>query len=325
MSSILTITFNPCIDVNTTVPSIRPDVKLRCSTPFRQPGGGGINVARVVKRLGGDPTAIYLAGGDNGRILTQMLQAEGVRSLVLESDAIVREDLTVIDNSTGKQFRFIMPGPTIDDKAVSQLPEIIDREDNLEFMVVSGSFPPGLSTGILKQLAEQAARKGIKVIVDSSGDALRCALSVGVYLVKPSVRELISLSGLPENFKEADIDSVTRQWVDAGHCEVMVVSLGAAGALLATAGETTRIPTPSVRTVSTVGAGDSMVAGIVWSLSVGKTLEEAVEFGCACGAATTMAPGTSLCSRQDVESILAKRQGSQCLPADGGDDNHSLV
>jgi 6-phosphofructokinase 2 len=313
MSSILTITINPCIDVNTTVAGIRPEAKLRCSAPLRQPGGGGINVARVIKRLGGDPTAVYLAGGDNGRLLNQMLQAEGVRSLVLESNAIVREDLTVMDKSSGKQYRFIMPGPMIDDKVVSQLPEIIDREVDLKYIVVSGSFPPGLSTGILKQLSAQAASKGSKMIVDSSGEALRCALSAGVYLVKPSVRELISLSGVPEDLKEADIGSLARQWVDGGHCEVMVVSLGAAGALMATPGRIVRIPVPSVRTISTVGAGDSMVAGIVWSLSAGKSLEEAAAFGCACGAAATMNPGTSLCRRQDVESIMAKMHEGQLL------------
>ncbi|MDP4215609.1 MAG: PfkB family carbohydrate kinase, partial [Bacteroidota bacterium] len=225
MSSIVTITFNPCIDVNTTVAGIRPDSKLRCSTPFRQPGGGGINVARVIRRLGGDPTAVYLASGDNGRQLTQMLQAEGIRCLVLESDATVREDLTVMDNSSGKQYRFIMPGPTIDNKAVSRLPEIIDREEDLKFLVISGSFPPGLSTDVLRQLAAQSARKGIRMVVDSSGEALRCALSAGVYLIKPSVRELISLSEMPgrsgtpdrprspEDLTETEIGSLAGQWV----------------------------------------------------------------------------------------------------------------
>src|SRR6266568_3466019 len=153
MAAIITITFNPCIDVNVTVPALAPESKLRCSDLLLQPGGGGINVARAIRRLGGDVTAIYLAAGDNGKELTRMLEEEGVSSIVLPIDGKVRESLNVVDTSTGLQYRFILPGPVISDDALKALPAIIGQWEDVEYLVVSGSLPPGLSTRIFDELA----------------------------------------------------------------------------------------------------------------------------------------------------------------------------
>jgi 6-phosphofructokinase 2 len=325
MPAILTITFNPCIDVNVTVPALVPESKLRCSTPLLQPGGGGINVARAVRRLGGEATAIYLASGDNGKKLTRMLEEEGVRSIVMPIAGCTRESLIVVDKSSGLQYRFILPGPAVPDQALKDLPEIIRLQENVKFIVVSGSLPPGLSAGIFDMLATVAGKKGIRLVVDTSGKALQQAVAAGVYMIKPSVRELIALAG-GENEKNAPVEALAKKLVSGGNCRVVVVSMGEAGALLVTEDLVKRVVPPVVKTVSTVGAGDSMVAGIVWSLSLGKGLEEAVEYGCACGTAATMNAGTTLCHREDVDILFARMHKSYSIPNFISDDqNYTLL
>ncbi|HTI10553.1 MAG TPA: 1-phosphofructokinase family hexose kinase [Puia sp.] len=306
MAAIITITFNPCIDVNVTVPALTPEIKLRCSDVLLQPGGGGINVARAIRRLGGDVTAIYLAAGDSGKELTGMLEKEGVSSVVLPILGKVRESLNVVDKSSGLQYRFILPGPAISDEVLEGLPGIIDLQDNLEFIIVSGSLPPGLSTRIFDELAAIAGRKGIRLIVDTSGPALQAAVAAGVYMIKASTGELSSLAGGQGGKDIIDITSLAQRVIAHSKCQVVVVSLGGEGALLVTDGSVKKISPPAVKTVSTTGAGDSMVAGIVWSLSKGKSLEKAVAYGCACGTASTMNPGTTLFRPEDVDRIVAR-------------------
>ena len=326
MSAIITITFNPCIDVHVSVAALIPELKLRCGAPLLQPGGGGINVARAIKQLGGDATAIYLAAGNNGKELTRMLEEEGIRSVVLSTDGNTRENLMVVDRSTGSQYRFILPGPAVANSALKNLAEIIDQE-NPGFMVVSGSLPPGLDTSIFSELAAIAAKKGIRLVVDTSEEALKKAVESGVYMIKPSIRELISLARMEGNernidIKNINIEALAKKLIVNGNCRVVVVSLGADGALLVTNDHVCKILPPSVKAISTVGAGDSMVAGIVWKLSLGKEVEEAVEYGCACGSAAIMNPGTSLCHLQDVEKIYAQMHQEHYISCD---QNYTLL
>ena len=316
MSSIITITFNPCIDVNSTIHSLAPDEKLRCSTPILYPGGGGINVSRAIKKLGGESTALYLAAGSNGRELTRMLDEEGIQSIVMEIKGNTRENLAVVDNSNGKQYRFIMPGPLVDDSALINLTKIISSQKDLRYIVVSGSLPPGMSIQVFDELAKIAERNAIRLIVDTSGQALKKAISSGVYMIKPSVRELLFLSGLKEDEINVEMVGLVKNLLRWSYCQVIVLSMGPAGALLATKDMVRMIRPPSVSPVSTVGAGDSLVAGIVWSLSQGRDLEEAVAYGCAAGTATTLKPGTSLCQLEDVETLFNKMKEDLTLVDD---------
>ncbi|MES1160865.1 MAG: 1-phosphofructokinase family hexose kinase [Bacteroidota bacterium] len=325
MATILTITFNPCIDVNVTVPALAPEIKLRCSDLLLQPGGGGINVARAIRRLGGDVTAIYLAAGDSGKELTAMLEQEGVHAVVIPIDGKVRESLNVVDKSSGLQYRFILPGPVVTDQVLAGLPGIIDLQGKVEFMIVSGSLPPGLSTGIFDELAAIAGRKGIKLIIDTSGPALKAAVAAGVYMIKASIGELSSLASGQGGKDTIDVTSLAQRLIADGKCQVVVVSLGGEGALLLTDGSVKRISPPAVKTVSTTGAGDSMVAGIVWSLSKGKGLEEAIAYGCACGTASTMNPGTTLFRPEDIGKIVARVHIGRAQPEYISDDENYKI
>jgi 6-phosphofructokinase 2 len=304
MSSIVTITFNPCIDLNTTVPGLMPDHKLRCSIPLTYPGGGGINVSRAIKRIGGESMAIYLAGGSNGKLLARLLQAEGIRSILAETICNTRENLMVVDLSNGKQYRFVLPGPFVEEAAVKNLMEIVAMQKDAEYMVVSGSLPPGLSTKVFEDLARISCKNAIRLIVDSSGEALKQAVVSGVYMIKPSIRELLLLSGLKEDELNADLEALSKELLKRYDCQVVVLSMGASGALLVTNDMVRRIRPPAVKPVSTIGSGDCLLAGIVWKLSQGKGLEEAVTYGCAAGAAATLNPGTQLFKPLDVENLF---------------------
>jgi 6-phosphofructokinase 2 len=302
MSNILTITFNPAIDKSTTIPSLAPEKKLRCSSPHFEPGGGGINVARAIKKLGGHAKAIYPAGGHTGNFLNDLLLKEGVPTESVQINSYTRENLIVLDTTTNQQYRFGMPGSEVYEDEWKQCLHLIEKEPDAEFIVASGSLPPGVPTDIYAQIATICKKKGAKLIVDTSGEALQKAAKEGVYLLKPNLAELSSLVGKEEIHIEL-VDNVARDIIQKGQCEIIIVSLGPAGAALITKDEEIHATPPVVRKKSTVGAGDSMVAGIVLSLSKGWQMEQALRYGVACGTAATMNPGTELCRPEDVERL----------------------
>ena len=307
MSSIITITLNPAIDKSTSINVMVPEKKMKCTAPLFEPGGGGVNVARAIKKLGGNATAIYLAGGYTGKFFTQLLDKEKIESEVIEIAQHTRENLIVLDNSSNLQYRFGMPGPVIAENEWKQLLNTIEKINDAHFIVASGSVPEGVPLDIFARIASIAKRKNAKFIADTSGEALQYAANEGVYLLKPNLGELSSLAGKEELNIEM-VDKVAKAVIAKGQCEAMVVSMGAAGAMLVTKEDSQQITPPAVIRKSTVGAGDSMVAGIVLSLLKGKTLHEAVQYGVACGTAATMNWGTELCRQEDVEKIYATMQ-----------------
>jgi 6-phosphofructokinase 2 len=301
--SIVTLTINPCIDLSAAVDHVVPDRKLRCGPPRREPGGGGINVARAIRKLGGEALAIYPAGGAAGELLRSLLAAEGVSQRPLPIAGWTRENFNVREETTGHQFRFVLPGPEL--SAAEQdscFAEVAALEPFPEYLVASGSLSPGVPVDFLARVARLTRERGGRFVLDASGEAARQALEEGVFLVKPSLREFQHLTGLPDA-EESHLVSESKRWIEAGRCEVVVLSLGAAGVLWVTAGSRERLPSPTVPVRSTVGAGDSMLAGIVLRLQQGRPLPEALRFGVAAGAATVMNPGTELCHRADAERL----------------------
>jgi 6-phosphofructokinase 2 len=303
MPSIVTVTMNPAVDESTSVPYVLPDRKLRCQAPIYEPGGGGINVARAIRKLGGDALAGFPVAGPAGALLTRLLDGEGVRHTSFPIAQWTRENLNVLEEVSGRQFRFCMPGPTLAEREWGAVLEWIERLQPLpEHLVASGSLPPGVPVDFYARVAAMARQRGTRLVLDSSGEPLARAVEVGVYLLKPSLHELQTLTG-EHDLDEPQLASLAAAVVKRGWCEVLVLSLGAGGALWATAAQRERLAAPAVRVRSSVGAGDSMVAGIVLSLAHGRPLPEAVRFGVAAGAAAVMNPGTALCRREDVERL----------------------
>ncbi|WP_159474439.1 1-phosphofructokinase family hexose kinase [Dyadobacter sp. 3J3] len=301
---IVTLTINPALDKSANVDRIFPDYKLRCDTPNFEAGGGGINVAKAIHRLGGNPVAVFTIGGPTGQRLHKLVKSEGVETLVIETKQWTRENFHVLETSTGFQYRFGVPGSELMPTEVRSILETIEEFDpKPSYIIASGSLPPGAPDDFYGQIAKIAHKQGARFIADASGDALKSATEAGVYLLKPNITELSQLVGV-DKLEMDDVDDAARALIIRNQCEVVVVSMGAMGAMLVTADQVEHIPAPPVKKKSAVGAGDSMVAGIVWTLSQGKSLREAVRMGVACGSAATMSAGSELFRMQDVNKLM---------------------
>ena len=303
MKTVLTMSLNPAIDKSSSVPHVVTERKLYCRPPRFEPGGGGVNVSRAIRKLGGESKLLYAAGGLAGKKLQELLNDEGLDHHPLPVEGSIRDNLVILEESTGLQYRFGMPGPEFQQKEWERfLQELSTTEPAPDYLVAGGSLPPGVPADFFAQLARVGKKRGAKIIIDASGEALEKAIQEGVYLIKPNVREFRELFG--ENISESEIKTEAQKLVKNGRCEVVVISLGAAGALMVTKEITEHIPSPTVPIVSKVGAGDSMVAGIVLSLSRGRSIRESILFGVAAGTAAVMTPGTELCRREDVERLF---------------------
>jgi 6-phosphofructokinase 2 len=305
VAAIVTLTMNPALDIATATDRVVPTHKLRCEAPRYDPGGGGINVARAVHALGGDALAIFPAGGSAGEMIGHLLHIEGVLHHVIQINGFTRESLAVEERETGDQYRFLLPGPEIGpadqerclDRLAAALP-------GATYVVASGSLPLGVPEDFYARVANLAQRHGKRFVLDTSGPALTAA-GRGVHLLKPSLRELEHLVGRHIN-DEQDEEQAVHELIAQGRAEIVVLSLGARGALVATAQGSERIAAIPVEAESTVGAGDSMLAGIVLGLCRDLALGEAVRFGVAAGTAALLGSGTQLCRRDDVEQMYTE-------------------
>lgn len=305
MVRIYTLTLAPSLDSATITPQIYPEGKLRCTAPVFEPGGGGINVARAIAHLGGKATAIFPAGGATGEHLTALLLDEQVSADTVKTQDWTRQNLHVHVESGSEQYRFVMPGAALSDDEFRQLEEKVLGIESGSILVISGSLPPGVDVKKLTQLIQAAQQQGLRIIVDSSGEALAAALEVGgLELVKPNQKEL---SGLvkrdldePDAVRQAAIDLVK-----SGKVRRVVVSLGPQGALAVDGDNCVQVVPPPMKSQSTVGAGDSMVGAMTLKLAQDASLEEMTRYGVAAGSAATINKGTRLCAREDTDKIFA--------------------
>jgi 6-phosphofructokinase 2 len=313
MHSILTITLNPAIDKNFMVDRLVPDHKLRCDNPKVDPGGGGVNVARAINRLGGRAKAMVLAGGRNGKYLTDLLAEQGLETWCIDSGEETRENITISETTSNKQYRLVLDGPTvgvgIQEKVLASL-QALDPFPGI--VVASGSLPPGVPEDFFARIGAIVSQKKSKYILDTSGKALEAGAGQGVYLLKPNLRELSVLSGKEELVLD-QVDDAADLLIKKGSAQVVVVSLGPGGAMLVHKDGYRHIPSPTVPRKSTVGAGDSMVGGMVHAMQLGLGLEEMVMMGVACGTAATMNEGTQLFKPEDAQRLfdwIRKQKGS---------------
>lgn len=305
---IVTLTLNPALDKSANVDQVVPERKLRCDQPKFDPGGGGLNVARAIRTLGGEARALWTKGGHPGEMMHQLLNDEGVLHEPIAISDMTRENLIVYEIVTGLQYRFGMPGPILSEADAQACLEAVARlEADAEFLVISGSLPPGVPDDFCAEVARRAPA-GCKVVLDTSGAALCRGLECPMYLIKPNLRELGQLAGEAVH-EDRDIVRAARTVIAAGRAEVVFVSIGRGGALLLTRDQVEQIRAPTVPIRSKVGAGDSTVAGFVLSLARGRSLRESARFAVAAGAAAVMTEGTTLCRREDTERLYAEMGG----------------
>jgi len=303
---IVTLTINPAVDISVGVKKLVVGKKLRCDTPVYEAGGGGINVATVIHELGGEATAVYAAGGATGRMLQNLLAAKGIDQEYIEIEGRTREDISVLEEASEQLYRFVMPGPEMNQKEQAQcLEKIKGFQPPPKYMVISGSLPPSVSSEFYRQVVREMKPQGTKIILDTKAETLKEVAQEGVFLLKPNMNELKELAGENLN-EESDQEQISRNLLEEGKAEVVVVSLGAAGVLVVADELSERVRAPSVPIRSRVGAGDSMVGAMTLALSRGRSLREAVNYGIAAGSAAVMTPGTELCRREDVERLFSK-------------------
>jgi 6-phosphofructokinase 2 len=300
---ILTVTLNPCIDKSSSVEKFEPEAKLRCTQITNEPGGGGINVSKALKKLGAESVALFPAGGHNGNMLCSLLDEEAIRYHAVDTKVETRENWVMLENSTNDQYRFTFPGRAVEETTIHSLLDQI-RNFSPSYVVASGSLPAGLPDHFYGLITENAIAVGAKCIVDTSGPALQALKGKSAYLIKPNISELRKMLNAPD-LGPMEIDDAAQQVIADGFAEIVAISMGPLGAWIVSKDEKHFVAAPKVEKKSTVGAGDSMVAGITYMLQQQKPLKEVIAFAVACGSAATMNEGTQLFKREDVERLFA--------------------
>lgn len=309
MAPVLTITLNPAIDVFGEADEVRHTHKVRLRDTTYEPGGGGINVARIIKALGGQVEALALSGGEMGAFLGRLLEAEGVPFHAVPISGQTRVALMARDQSTGLEYRFLPEGPVISPAEIDRCAAEIARR-SAGFVVASGSLPKGAPVDSYVRMINAAAAHNLPFVLDTSGAALKCALQAGgIHLVKPSLSELESFAG--QRLEGGQIEAAARALVDSGKVRMVAVTLGSEGAVLVSSDVTLRLPAIPVPVRSAVGAGDSFLGAMVFALAADWPLEEAFRLGMAAGAAATSNAGATLCRREDVDRLYLENGGTR--------------
>lgn len=309
---ILTLTLNPALDMSTEVPEMVPDQKLRCTDPLLDPGGGGLNVSRAIAALGGESLALVALGGLTGDRLAGLIRHEGVPFLALTAPGETRQSLTVTESTTGRQFRFMLPGPVwsaADQDRVFMLLRASARQGAIG--VISGSQPPGVPVDFPSRLAR--SMPGLSVVLDTSGSALREAVThpiPGLFVLRMDGEEAEEIAGRPLHSR-VDSADFAQSLVRRGVAQKVIVARGAEGSVLAEADRRVFAKAAKVVVKSKVGAGDSFVAGFVLALALGQDSTRAMAAGTAAASAAVMTDATQLCRLEDVERLLPECETSE--------------
>jgi len=302
---IATVTLNPSLDRTVTVEELVMDEANRWTSLRRDPGGKGINVSRVIHELGGETVAYGFIGGIDGETLKHLLQQQAVPFDFTPIKGEIRSNFIIADLATYHQTRIDAPGPHIMrhelQKLVQKVKHISPKPD---FLVFAGSVPPAVPADIYRQLIEAAKNNGIKTVLDSDNKWLKEGIKAKPNVIKPNVHEAEELLGKHLR-SEAAIVKALKLLVDRG-IEVAVISRGKDGLIAANGEMVLKAIPPQVEVRSTVGAGDSTIAGLVLKLNEGLAIDEACRWAVAAGTAATLTPGTELCRREDVVKLLSK-------------------
>jgi 6-phosphofructokinase 2 len=306
---IVTLTLNPAIDISSEAETVRHTHKIRTRGEAMEPGGGGINVARVLAKLGADVTALFLGGGATGRVLEELLQRAGIDHRLIQIGEDSRVSLTVLETSTGHEFRFVPEGPQV---TPAEVTAALDAATAVEcdYFVASGSLPPGVPDDFYAQLGKRVSARGALFVLDTSGPALRAALEAGgIFLVKPSRGEFEAFAG--RKLSNDELAKEAETLVASGAAQNVAITLGREGAILASGEGTQVVPAIPVEACSAVGAGDSFLAGMVHGFSLGRSAEEAFRVGVAAGAAAVLSCGSELAKPEDLKRLVGEALGEQ--------------
>jgi 6-phosphofructokinase 2 len=310
MKPIVSLTMNPSIDVAWEVDDMVPIRKLRSSPGRADPGGGGINVSRVIHELGGPTLAVYLAGNLTGEFLRKRLESWAFDRRLIHIEGYTRVSAVAYERSSGQEYRIVPPGPEVSESEWQAAIDMLDEVD-ADWLVLTGSLPRGVPADFYARIAKRAKeRHGMKVVLDTSGRPLFEALQEGIHVVKPNQRELENLLGRKAPHRD-DQEALCRQLIDEGRAEMVALSLGAEGALMVWRDGARFLESPKVEVKSAVGAGDSFVGALTLGLAQNRPIDDAFALAVATGAATVLTAGTELCHRADVDRLYAQIRSEQ--------------
>lgn len=315
MEKVLTVTFNPTVDAASEAEIVRPTHKIRTFDESFHPGGGGINVARVIHRLGGDVKALYASGGIMGNVLSHLLDDRGVQCIKISISGNTRINNVIHERSSGMEYRFVAEGPVMEE---AEWKAVVEKTGELDWdwLVVSGSLPRNVPIQVYDMLIDIAHKRNARIVVDTSGEALSHVLQKGgLTLVKPSQGEFEACTGKTYELTD-DIAKAAQDFCRTGASEIVTVTLGHQGAVLATKEKTLYLPSPHVRVISASGAGDSFVAGMVHGLAIGWEAEDAFRLATACGTAAVAEKGTGLGQLPNIKRLYKylARTGKNVTP-----------
>lgn len=306
--AVVTITPNPALDESFTMPALTPTSKIRCSQPRFDPGGGGINVARVLHVLGADARAVFPVGGFTGDELLELLAHEGLSTVPVQVPGQTRQSHLVRNLQTGLEYRFVLPGPELGSDDVDRILDCVATQSrDAAFLVLSGSLPPGMPDDFVRTVADIAAGVGARLVLDTAGNALLAA--TGAFLLKPSVRELEEILGRRFDSEAELVEGAHALRAKAG-AQVVLVSRGEHGVIAVTGSTTLSVPAQRTDVVSVVGAGDALVAGMVYGSARGWELARAARFAVACSTAMVGMAGTQVFSLEQLARFTSERIGA---------------
>jgi len=307
MKTILTVTLNPAIDISADVDRLLPNQKLRCTEPHTDPGGGGVNVSRAIKILGGESAAFVAVGGPTGALLLSLLGEEGVKPVHFNIDGTTRQSFAVREISADKQYRFVLPGPEWSEElGAAATQAICDEAAHQDYTVISGSLPPGLADDYAANLVAALKATSTRIILDTSGPALNAILDMEapeLYCIRFNRIEAQE-SAAHDLSNAEDTVRFAQNLVDRKKAKIIIVTQGANGAICASKEESFQITPPKVKTISAVGAGDSFTAGLALGMAKGFSLKKACSYAVAAATSAVTTTATTLCRRDDTERYL---------------------
>jgi 1-phosphofructokinase family hexose kinase len=302
---IYTLTLNPAVDRELTVTEVQYDSVLRATESRVDFGGKGFNVSRLLKGLDTASTAVGFVGGRAGELLQDGLHSLGIDTDFVWVSGETRTNVSIVTQSHDHYIKVNETGPLVDPARQQELIAKIDLlARRRDWWVLAGSLPPGVGVDFYARIVKVLSDHGAEAILDTNGDPLRLGCAEGPYLVKPNAEEARVITGLPT-------DTPTGIAAAAGEIHKMgaknvVISMGKAGALLRTPEGTWLAHGPKIQEKNPIGAGDSMIGGLVWGLTQGLGMNESLGWGVASGAATASLNGTEVGSRPLIEQLYSQ-------------------
>ena len=303
---IYTVTLNPALDKTVEIPSFAADSVNRITTMRTDPGGKGINVSKVISKLGGQSIATGILGGDTGLAIQSALKTMGLKTSFRFTEGETRTNLKVIDPVNHTNTDINEPGVTVSEEILNGLlAQLTAGLEKGDIVVLSGSLPKGSPRDTYYTWTGACKKAGAKVILDADGELLEAGLKASTYLIKPNNHELSQLLGETLATPE-ELNKAARRLMEEHGIAKVVVSMGGKGALYVTQDETIYAEGLKVPVGSTVGAGDSVVAALAVAEESGMGLEETVRLSTATGGANVMCSGTQAAEYEVIQELLPK-------------------